>query len=93
MANKFISTNLERFLERIKSPLTRSKRKIYRALIVTNWLKCQSLNPRNFTKNISQVTYLYKFKIKATKAFDSCKKKNPKVGTIRQGFSANAVHL
>ena len=51
MANKLLSTNLEQFLRVINSPLTRSKREIYRALIVPNWPKWQSLSPRNFMKN------------------------------------------
>ena len=51
MAIKLRSTNLERFLRQIKSPLTRYKRELYRALIVPNWSKWQSLNPHNLTKN------------------------------------------
>ena len=43
MANRLLLTNLERFLRRINSPLTRYKREIYRALIVPNWPKWQSL--------------------------------------------------
>ena len=39
MANTRLSTNLEQLLRRIKSPLTRQKREIYRALIVPNWSK------------------------------------------------------
>ena len=39
MANKLPSTNLERFLRRIKSPLRKYYREIYRALIVPNWPK------------------------------------------------------
>ena len=46
IANKLFSTNFERFLRRIKSPLTRLTLTLtYRALIVTNWPKWQSLNP------------------------------------------------
>ena len=37
MTNKLRSTNLERFIRQIKSPLTRYKRELYRALIVPNW--------------------------------------------------------
>ena len=33
MANKLLSTNLDWFLRRIKSPLTRLKRELYRALL------------------------------------------------------------
>ena len=51
MANKLFSTNLEQFLGWIQSPLTRYEREIYRALILPNWPKWQSLNPLNFTKN------------------------------------------
>ena len=51
MANKLLSTKLERFLRGIKSPLTRYYREIYRALIVSNGPKWQSLNPHNSTKN------------------------------------------
>ena len=54
MAIKLHSTNLERFIRRIKSPLTRYKRELYCALIVPNWSKWpkwKSLNPHNFTKN------------------------------------------
>ena len=45
MANKLPSTNLERFLRRIKSLLTRLFDLIDRALIVPNWPKWQNLNP------------------------------------------------
>ena len=51
IANKLLSTFLERFLRRIKSPLTRLEREIYRALIVSNWPKTPSLKPHNFLKN------------------------------------------
>ena len=51
MANKLLSTNLERFLRRINFPLTRKLREKYRALIVPNWPKWQSLNLNNFAKN------------------------------------------
>ena len=46
VANKLPSGYLEQFLRRIKSPLTRQQREIYRALIVPTW---QSLNSHNFT--------------------------------------------
>ena len=78
MANKLISTNLERVLERIKSPLPRYKREIYRALIVPNWPKCQSINPHNFTKERSQEKYLFKFKLRATIPFERYKKSRQK---------------
>ena len=48
MAKNFLSTNLKRFLGLIKSPW---RVHTYRALIVPNWPKWQSLNPHNFTKN------------------------------------------
>ena len=51
MPNKIPLTNLERLLRRVKSPLTRLQREIYRALIVPNWPKWQSLQPKKFTKN------------------------------------------
>ena len=53
MANKLPSTNLERFLRRTKSPLTRYQCNIYRALTVPNWPKWQPLNPHNFPKMIT----------------------------------------
>ena len=50
-AHKLLSTNLERFLRRIKSPLMCYKRELYRQLIVQNWSKWLSLNAHNFNKN------------------------------------------
>ena len=52
MANKLISTNLERFLDCnnwISAYMLKSR--TYRALIDPNWPKSQSLNPHNFTKH------------------------------------------
>ena len=51
MAKKLPSTHLETISRKIKSPLTRKERELYRALIVPNWPKWQSLNSHNFTKN------------------------------------------
>ena len=58
LANKLPSTNLEQFLSRIKSP-KRSEREVYCALIVTNWPKCHSLNPQNFTKTITNKMFFF----------------------------------
>ena len=44
MANMLFSTNLERFLRRIKSRL-RVKSEIYRALIVPHWSKMAIFKP------------------------------------------------
>ena len=43
MPKKIPLTNLERLLRRIKSPLTRLQREIYRVLIDPNWTKWQFL--------------------------------------------------
>ena len=50
MPNKIPLINLERLLRRVKSPLTRLQREIYRALIVPKWPKWQSLQPQKFLK-------------------------------------------
>ena len=57
MANKLPSTNLERFLRRVKCPLSRYQHEIYPALIVPKWPKWQYLNPQNFTKKTGELSF------------------------------------
>ena len=70
MPNKIPLTNLERLLRRVKSPLTRLQREIYRALIVPKWPKWQSLQPQKIYEKQSQVKHFFKFKLKTTISFD-----------------------